>query len=164
MRNLLRWSAVLTAMLLVLAACSTGSPSPSAAGSVAASAAASADATAVCAADEFGCVEIPSGEPIHFVFWGVLSGADSTLGEDSKRGVEIAIDDKGGKVLGHDIELTTEDGLCTPEGGATAAQKIAADTTIAGLIGPNCTDEVLGGIKAITDAGMTTVSSSATRA
>ena len=35
--------------------------------------------------------------------WGVLSGADSTLGEDSKRGVEIAIDDKGGKLLGHDI-------------------------------------------------------------
>src|SRR4029077_19215540 len=60
--------------------------------------------------------------------------------------------------------LTTEDGLCTPEGGATAAQKIAADTTIAGLIGPNCTDEVLGGIKAINDAGMTTVSPSATRA
>ena len=111
-----------------------------------------------------GCVEIPSGEPIHIVFWGVLSGADSTLGEDSKRGVEIAIDDIGKKLLGHDIELTTEDGLCTPEGGATAAQKIAADTTIAGLIGPNCTDEVLGGIEAITDAGMTTISSSATRA
>jgi branched-chain amino acid transport system substrate-binding protein len=165
MRNTLRWSAVLTGMLLVLAACtSTGSNSPSAAGSPAGSAAASADAAAICAADAFGCVEIPTGEPIHFVFWGVLSGADSTLGEDSKRGVEIAIDDNGGKVLGHDIQLTTEDGLCTPEGGATAAQKIAADTTIAGLIGPNCTDEVLGGIQTITDAGMTTVSSSATRA
>ena len=65
MRNLLRWSAVLTAMLLVLAACtSTGSSSPSAAGSAAASAAASADAAAICAADAFGCVEIPTGEPI----------------------------------------------------------------------------------------------------
>ena len=162
MRNILRWSGVSTAMLLVLAACTpAGSGSPSEA---AASAAASVDAAAVCAADEFGCVEIPTGEPIHFVFWGVLSGSDSTLGEDSKRGVEIAIEDAGGTVLGHDIELTTEDGLCTPEGGATAAQKLAADTTIAGLIGPNCTDEVLGGIKTLTDAGMTTVSSSATRA
>jgi branched-chain amino acid transport system substrate-binding protein len=148
-------------MLLVLAACtSTGTSSPSAAGS----AAASADAAAICAADAFGCVEIPAGDEIHLVFWGVLSTADASLGEDSKRGVEIAIDDKGGKLLGHDILLTTEDGGCTPEGGATAATKIAADTTIAGLIGPNCTDEVLGGIKTITDAGMTTVSSSATRA
>jgi branched-chain amino acid transport system substrate-binding protein len=161
MQKYLRWSAFLAVTLLVLAACAPGG-SPSASG--AESAATSADAAAVCAADEFGCVEIPSGEPIHFVYWGVLSGADSTLGEDSKRGVEIAIEDKGGSVLGHDIQLTTEDGLCTPEGGATAAQKIAADTTIAGLIGPNCTDEVLGGIKAITDAGMTTVSPSATRA
>jgi branched-chain amino acid transport system substrate-binding protein len=165
MRNLLRWSAVLTAMLLVLAACQPASSgSPSEAASEAASAAASVDAAAACAADSFGCVEIPTGEPIHFVFWGVLSGADGTLGEDSKRGVEIAIDDKGGTLLGHDIQLTTEDGLCTPEGGATAATKLAADTTIAGLIGPNCTDEVLGGIQTLTDAGMTTVSSSATRA
>jgi branched-chain amino acid transport system substrate-binding protein len=149
-------------MLLVLAACQTVGESPGE--SAAESAAASLDAAAVCAADEFGCVEIPSGEPIHIVFWGVLSGADATLGEDSKRGVEIAIDDHDGTLLGHDIQFTTEDGLCVPEGGATAAQKIAADTTIAGLIGPNCTDEALGGMQALYDAGLTTVSSSATRA
>lgn len=165
MRNTLRWSAVLTGMLLVLAACqpaSSGSPGQSTAGS--ASAAASVDAAAVCAADEAGCVEIPSGEPLHIVFWGVLSGADSTLGEDSKRGVEIAIDDINNTLLGHDIQFSTEDGLCTPEGGNTAAQKLAADTTIAGLIGPSCTDESLGGMQTLYDAGMTTISSSATRA
>jgi branched-chain amino acid transport system substrate-binding protein len=163
MRKILRWSAVSTAMLLVLAACTpAGSGSPGE--STAESAAASADAAAVCAADEFGCVEIPTGEPIHLVFWGVLSGADSTLGEDSKRGVELAIDDIDKTLLGHDIEFTTEDALCTPEGGTTAAQKLATDTTIAGLIGPSCSDEVVGGIKTLTDAGMTTISSSATRA
>ncbi|MEO6578976.1 MAG: ABC transporter substrate-binding protein, partial [Candidatus Limnocylindria bacterium] len=165
MRNTLRWSAVLTGMLLVLAACqpaSSGSPGQSAAES--ASAPASVDAAAVCAADEAGCVEIPSGEPLHIVFWGVLSTADATLGEDSKRGVEIAIDDINNTLLGHDIELTTEDGLCTPEGGSTAAQKLAADPTIAGLIGPSCTDESLGGMQTLYDAGMTTISSSATRA
>ena len=164
MLKFLRWSAVVTAMLLVLAACTPASESGAPSGSESAAATTGQDPAAVCAADEFGCVEIPTGEPIHIVFWGVLSGADGTLGEDSKRGVEIAIDDQGGTLLGHDIQLTTEDGLCTPEGGATAAQKLAADTTIAGLIGPNCTDEVLGGTQTITDAGMTTVSSSATRA
>jgi branched-chain amino acid transport system substrate-binding protein len=71
--------------------------------------------------DPLGCVKIGPTEPIHIAYWGVLSGADASLGEDSKRGVEIAIDDKGGKVLGHDVLLTTEDGGCTPEGGATAA-------------------------------------------
>lgn len=113
--------------------------------------------------DELGVVTIPSGEPIHIAYWGVLSGADATLGEDSKRGVEIAIDDRGGKVLGRDVRLTTEDGLCTPEGGATAAQKLAADTTLVGLIGSSCSDETVGGIKTLTDAGLTTISPSNTR-
>ncbi len=114
-------------------------------------------------ADPLGVVTIPPGEPIHIVYWGVLSGADASLGEDSKRGVEIAIDDKGGKLLGRDIELTTEDGLCTPEGGATAAQKLAADSTIVGLIGSSCSDETVGGVKSITEAGLTTISPSNTR-
>ncbi|HEY4687851.1 MAG TPA: branched-chain amino acid ABC transporter substrate-binding protein [Anaerolineae bacterium] len=108
-------------------------------------------------------VTIPPGEPIHIAYWGVLSGADATLGEDSKRGVEIAIDDRGGKLLGRDIRLTTEDALCTPEGGANAGQKLAADTTLVGLIGSSCSDETVGGIKAITEAGLTTISPSNTR-
>ncbi len=114
-------------------------------------------------ADTLGLVTIPPGEPIHIAYWGVLSGADATLGTDSQRGVEIAIDDRGGNLLGREIRLTTEDGLCTPEGGATAAQKLAADTTLVGLIGSSCSDETVGGIKTITDAGLTTISPSNTR-
>ena len=114
-------------------------------------------------AEDLGTVEIAAGDPIHIAYWGVLSGADSTLGEDSKRGVEIAVDDKGGKLLDHDISLTQEDGLCTPEGGATAAQKLASDTTIVALIGSACSDETVGGIQTLTEAGLTTISSSNTR-
>jgi branched-chain amino acid transport system substrate-binding protein len=113
--------------------------------------------------DALGCVTIKPGEPVHIAYWGVLSGADASLGEDSKRGVEIAIDDKGGKLLGHNILLTTEDGGCTPEGGATAATKLATDTSIVGLIGSSCSDETVGGIATITKAGLTTISPSNTR-
>ena len=113
--------------------------------------------------DPLGTVEIPAGEPVHIAYWGVLSGADASLGEDSKQGVEIAVDDLGGTFKGHDIQLTTEDGLCTPEGGATAATKLAADSTLVGLIGSACSDEVVGGIKTITEAGLTTISPSNTR-
>jgi branched-chain amino acid transport system substrate-binding protein len=113
--------------------------------------------------DPLGCVKIGPSDPIHIAYWGVLSGPDSSLGEDSKRGVEIAIDDKGGKVLNHTVLLTTEDAGCTPEGGATAAAKLATDTSLVGLIGSSCSDETVGGIAAITAAGLTTISPSNTR-
>ena len=113
--------------------------------------------------DALGCVKIGPSEPVHIAYWGVLSGADASLGEDSKRGVEIAIDDKGGKLLNHDILLTTEDAGCVPEGGATAAAKLASDTSLVGLIGSSCSDETVGGIAAITNAGLTTISPSNTR-
>src|SRR5688572_25976457 len=60
-------------------------------------------AAADCSTDELGCVDIAPGEPVHIAYWGVLSGADGTLGEDSKRGVEIAVDDMGGEFRGHEI-------------------------------------------------------------
>lgn len=113
--------------------------------------------------DALGCVDIAAGEPVHVAYWGVLSGADGTLGEDSKRGVEIAIDDMGGTFHGHDILLTTEDALCTPDGGATAATKLATDSSIVALIGSSCSDETVGGIATITNAGLTTISPSNTR-
>ena len=167
-----RVGALALTALLALSACSTpGAASPSTAVSTPAGSEAPGDSAAppasapasAAAPDDLGTVEIPAGEPITIAYWGVLSGADSTLGVDSQRGVEIAIDDKGGKLLDHDIALVTEDGLCTPEGGATAAQKLASNTQLVGLIGSACSDETVGGIKTLTDAGLTTISPSNTR-
>ena len=170
MKRFIRVGALGTAALLMLGACTSGGASPSAAGeespaaSVAGSPAASpAGGASLPPAEDLGTIEIAAGDPLHIAYWGVLSGADSTLGEDSKRGVEIAVDDKGGKLLDHDISLTQEDGLCTPEGGATAAQKLASDTTIVALIGSACSDETVGGIQTLTEAGLTTISPSNTR-
>jgi branched-chain amino acid transport system substrate-binding protein len=150
--------------MLVVAACNT-TGGESAAPSEGAATAAPTEATSAAppAEDPLGTVEIPAGEPLHIAFWGVLSGADASLGEDSKQGVEIALDDLGNTFKGHDILLTTEDGLCTPPGGATAGQKLAADSTLVGLIGSSCSDETVGGIAAITAAGLTTISPSNTR-
>lgn len=164
MEKFLKWSAGLMVLALVLAACQpSASGSPSEAPESAAPSEAALDPAEVCAADEYGCVEIPAGEQLHIAFWGVLSGADASLGVDSQRGVELAISEIGGTLVGHEILLTAEDGLCTPEGGATAAQRLAADPTIVGLVGSSCSDETVGGIQAITEAGLSTISSSNTR-
>lgn len=160
MQRYWRWSAFLTVLLLILAACA---PSPGASPAASAAPGESQAPAATIPEDPLGVVEIPADEPLHIAMWGVLSGADAALGEDVKRGVEIAIDDRGGELLGHEIQLTSEDGLCTPEGGATAAQKLASDTTIVGLVGSVCSDETVGGIATLTDAGLTTISPSNTR-
>jgi len=153
MQKYTRWLAIFAVLMLALAACQPaddgGEPS-----------APTADEPPT---DELGVVEIPEGDPLNIAFWGVLSGPDSSLGVDAQRGVEIAIDDRGGELLGREIRLTSQDGLCTPEGGATAAQALAADTTLVGLVGSVCSDETVGGIATLTDAGLTTISPSNTR-
>jgi len=161
--KLYKLSALAAVSILAFAACSNSgaSTAPSTGASEPPTSAAPSDAGPV--EDPLGTVEIPAGEPVHIAYWGVLSGADASLGEDSKQGVEVAVDDLGGVFKGHDIQLTQEDGLCTPEGGATAATKLAADSTLVGLIGSACSDEVVGGIKSITEAGLTTISPSNTR-
>jgi branched-chain amino acid transport system substrate-binding protein len=114
-------------------------------------------------ADELGVITIGPNDPVHIAFWGVLSGADASLGTDSLTGAQVALDDKGGKFMDHTINLTTDDGQCLVEGGAAAAAKMAADKTIVGLVGSSCSDETVGGIKALTDAGLTTISPANTR-
>ena len=113
--------------------------------------------------DPLGVVTIPPGEPVVIAGWGVLSGADASLGQDWINSMIIAADDRDNELKGHPIEIIIEDGLCTPEGGALAAQKLAANPTIVGLIGSACSDETVGGIGTLTNAGLTTISPSNTR-
>ena len=92
----LRWTALLAVVALVLAACNGGETSTPAASEPAASAAESAgesmgdDPTAVCAADEFGCVEIGEGEDITLGTALVITTADADLGQDSQYGAVVA--------------------------------------------------------------------------
>src|SRR5215469_15405643 len=59
--------------------------------------------------DDMGVLVIPKGAPIQIGGYWVLSGADTALGTDQKRAVEIAIKDVGGKLVGHPIKFTAED-------------------------------------------------------
>ena len=88
--------------------------------------------------DDIGVLAIPKGAPIQFGGYWVMSGADSALGIDAKRGVEIAFKDHGGMLLGHPLKLNVEDDLCNAEGGQTAATKLAANPNTAIVLGSAC--------------------------
>jgi branched-chain amino acid transport system substrate-binding protein len=114
--------------------------------------------------DPLGVVTIPPGEPIVIAGWGVNTGPNASLGTDWMNSMNVKADELGGEFLGHPLEFIFEDAGCSPETGATAAQALAANSQLVGLIGTACSGETAGGIAAVTNAGLTTISPSATRA
>lgn len=112
--------------------------------------------------DAIGCVDIAPGAPIHIAYALEISGPVAPLGEDSKGAIEIAIDDRGGELLGHPIELTGEDSGCNAEDGLAAGAKLAADPTIVGIIGTNCSSAARAAMPLIFDAGLVMISPSNT--
>jgi branched-chain amino acid transport system substrate-binding protein len=112
--------------------------------------------------DPLGVVNIGPNDPIHVAWMLVVTGADGTLGVDSRRGIEIQVDDKGGKLLGHTIKLDGQDSGCGAEPGQAAAAKLAADTTIVGVIGSSCSSEIRAGGPALSKAGFAVISPSNT--
>ncbi|MHB8765905.1 MAG: branched-chain amino acid ABC transporter substrate-binding protein [Deferrisomatales bacterium] len=119
-------------------------------------------AQAAAPKDPLGVVTIKANQPIHVAYWMVVAGPDASLGIDTRRGVEIAIEDKGGKLLGHPIKLTGQDTGCNAEGGQAAATKLASDPTIVAAIGSNCSSEAKPGAPILWKAGIATVSPSNT--
>jgi len=112
--------------------------------------------------DNIGVLMIPKGAPIQFGAYWVMSGADSALGIDEKRGVEIAIKDHGGTLLGHPIKLNVEDDGCNAEGGQTAATKLASNPNNAIILGPACSSAATPGAPILWKVGMTDIDTAAT--
>jgi branched-chain amino acid transport system substrate-binding protein len=125
-----------------------------------------------CAPDEQGGGEFTAGplgavtvEPDGAIKLGVvqtITGDTASLGTDQVRAIEIAIADKGGRLLDHPIEHQVEDDLCKAEGGTTAAQKLAADPQVVGVIGTSCSGAAVPAMEILSGKGMTMISGSNT--
>lgn len=112
--------------------------------------------------DPLGCVVVDSDDPIVIGAMLVVSGAINYLGEDTLGGVELALLARDMTLLDHEIELVLEDSLCTAEGGQVAAQRLAADPTVLGAIGTNCSSAAQGAIPIISESGMVMIAPSNT--
>jgi branched-chain amino acid transport system substrate-binding protein len=112
--------------------------------------------------DDLGVIRIPKGAPIQIGGMWVISGADTALGVDEQRGVQIAFKDVGGKVLGHPLKLNTEDDQCNAEGGQTAATKLAANPQTVVVLGPACSSVATPGAPILWQAGITNICTACT--
>ncbi len=133
-----------------------------AAGALALGMASAGAATVGPVTDPIGVVRVPKGAPIVIGGYWVLSGADTALGLDEKRGVEIAIKDVGDKLLGHPIKLDAEDDTCSAEGGQTAATKLAATPNMVIALGPACSSAATPGAPILWQAGIVDICTACT--
>ncbi|MCB9421929.1 MAG: branched-chain amino acid ABC transporter substrate-binding protein [Ardenticatenaceae bacterium] len=112
--------------------------------------------------DALGCVEVRPNEPIRIGYLLAESGTAVTLGQDSKGGIELAIDNRENGVMGHQIELAGWDTACNINTGQTAAGDLVADPTIVGVIGTTCSDVAEAVMPTIAEAGLVMISPSNT--
>ncbi len=112
--------------------------------------------------DPIGVITIPKGAPIVIGAYWVLSGPDTALGLDEKRGAEIAIKDAGGKLLGHPLVLDAQDDTCNAEGGQTAATKLASTPNVVIVLGPGCSSAATPAAPILWQAGLTNIGTACT--
>lgn len=108
--------------------------------------------------DKLGCVTINPGQPIKITSLQVLSGDPAPLGRTQDQSIRLAVAERGGALLGHPIEITSEDDLCTREGGANAALRIVADPQIVAILGSTCSGAASGTIPIMSDSGLVMIS------
>lgn len=111
--------------------------------------------------DELRCVEVEAGELIALGAMIVVSGPVAFLGDDQVGAIEIAVADYG-PIHGHEVSVDVEDSLCSAEGGQTAAQKVAADPSIVGVLGTACSSAATAALPIISEAGLSMISASNT--
>ena len=107
--------------------------------------------------DPIGVVRIPKGAPIQIGGYWVMSGADTAMGIDSKRGAELAFRRIGNKLLDHPIKFQVEDDQCNAEGGQTAATKLAANPQILMVLGGACSSAATPAAPILWQQGITNI-------
>jgi branched-chain amino acid transport system substrate-binding protein len=112
--------------------------------------------------DPIGVVTVRQDAPITIGGMWVLSGADTALGIDSKRGAEIAFKQIGNKILGHAINFVVEDDQCNAEGGQTAATRLGATPNMVGVLGSACSSACVPAAPILWQAGIVEIGTACT--
>jgi branched-chain amino acid transport system substrate-binding protein len=113
---------------------------------------------AACGGDDpgFETVEIPPGEPVVIGVSTMLEGDLASTGEALRDAAALA--GEGVTIAGHEVEFVATDDACTVEGGSAAAEELVATEHLVAVVGPSCSDAVLGSQPVFEQAGITHIS------
>ena len=101
-------------------------------------------------------VEIPSGEPVVIGISTMLEGDLASTGDVLANAASLA--GVGATILGHPVEFSAVDDGCTSDGGRAAAEELVATDNLVAVVGPSCSDAVLGAQPVYEEAGITHIS------
>lgn len=103
-----------------------------------------------------GKVEIGRGEPVEIraLLSGTVATAISPLLETA---IGLAVEDFG-PIHGHGVSLRTLDEKCSGEGGRAAAEAVAAEKQVVGVIGTLCSGAAVAASPILSQAGLSMVS------
>ena len=108
-----------------------------------------------------GTVVVGPGEDIQIRSAAVLSSIGE-LGSSTQRAVALALADYG-PIKGHNVTMGAGlDSLCTPEGGAAAAQTVIGDRRVVGVIGTSCSAAAVKASPILSEAGLVMLSATNT--
>jgi branched-chain amino acid transport system substrate-binding protein len=108
--------------------------------------------------DPLGCVPLQPGDAIRLAYLLNFSGSQLELNQDIYDGIQLAINDSQGSLLGHPIDLTGVDTGCTKYEQQLAANQISLIHQIVAVIGPGCPTNFEPAVHTLDNAGLTTLS------
>jgi branched-chain amino acid transport system substrate-binding protein len=100
---------------------------------------------------------IDADEPIRI---GYLLAESMDIGADSKRGVEVALDDAGRELLGHPLELVGFDTQCNSLAAGRGARLLLVERNVLGVIGTTCSRSAQSAATELSSAGIVLISPS----
>jgi branched-chain amino acid transport system substrate-binding protein len=113
--------------------------------------------SSLACSDPLGCIAIPANEPIRIGYILSLTGVAQSFGRDILNGVNLAIDDYQGQLLGHPLELYGEDADCSPEKIQKAAINLTLKMDFLAIIGPHCPTPMQAAALTFSNAGIISI-------
>ncbi len=94
------------------------------------------------------------GEPIRIGVPNAYSGTFAFSGEGADKGIAVALEELGGEVAGHPIEVYTADNECNPEKAISAARSLVEVNDVDLFLGAGCSSSTLATMTILEELGI----------
>ena len=160
--RLVRAAALAVSLAFVAAACGDDNDSGSTEDTTAAAETATADTTAAAEGGEAAAEGATCAEGTSIAFFGALSGDAGNLGQNIKKGAELAVAQFNAANAGCQVTLKEFDSQGSPDQAPALATQAIEDAAILGIVGPAFSGESKAVNPAFDEAGLAIITPSAT--